>query len=49
MDQIYNMTFSFVRVLLQRDLINLEKIESFGRIMMVDVTFKYISATTEFL
>ena len=49
MDQIYNMTFSFVRVLLQRDLINLDKIESFGRIMMVDVAFKYISATTEFL
>ena len=48
-DQIYNMTLSFVWVLLQRHIINFDKIESFGRIMMVDGTFKYISATTKFL
>lgn len=48
-DQIYNMTLSFVWVLLQRHIINLDKIESFERIMMVDGTFKYISATTKFL
>jgi hypothetical protein len=49
MNQVHNMTLSFVSILLHRRLIYLYEIESFMFIMMIDDTFKCISAATEFL
>jgi hypothetical protein len=49
MNQIHNMTLSIVSVLLHGRLINLYEIESFMFIMLIDDTFKRISAATEFL
>jgi hypothetical protein len=49
MNQIHNMTLSIVLILLHRRLINLYEIESFMFIMLIDDTFKRISAATEFL
>ena len=48
-NQIHYMTLSIISVFLHRCLIDLYEIESFMFIMLIDDTFKSISAATEFL